>query len=199
MAPRRQIRYTVDNGFKVIIVDNLKKFIKKNVWAVGIVTGGIVLAVAMVLMISHDAAVKDGMFYEVKCRYGDEDKTYSLIVDDKPAALAFREDMETNVSELGDRAKCKFMAYPNASNDTLFMYAIVTVLNNVTFGFKEESIRDDTYQIQFFTAKDAVAALSCRYAHAQFDCYGELPVSDCPARQADAIKLLKTKCEYKPL
>jgi hypothetical protein len=175
----------------------MKKILKKYKWFVV----GSVLAVAGVaacfIFRHRDVADVDAMFYEVKCTFRAQDANYSLIVDDRKAARAFMTEME-NTTDPEDRAdSCRLIRFSRATTPDLFVYSVMTVLKGVTFAFKDEIISRNFYQVQYFTAQDEVAALSCDYAGDRFDCYDVMPAGGlCPDTLADAKKQLSDKCDF---
>jgi hypothetical protein len=175
-------------------VRNVKNLVKKYKWiAMGIVAA--VVGAAVFLCINYYQRKNNAAFYEVKCLFSREDANYSLIVDDKKAAKAFKKEME-QAENANDRADfCEFISYPNAANQTLFVYSVMAVLKDVRFAFQDEIISRNIYQVQYFSDDDSVVALSCDYAGVRFDCYNEMPAESlCPDTLEDAEKLLADKC-----
>jgi hypothetical protein len=176
-------------------VRNLKNIARKYKWIIaGAAIAAALCAIAGFMIFRNK---NDAMFYEVKCSFPREDANYSLIVDDQTAALAFKNVME-KAENPNDRAdSCQLVKYSHATDQTLFVYSVMTVLKNVTFAFKDEIVSEDFYQIQYFSADDTVGALSCSYAGARFDCYNEVPEDgQCPDTLENAKEVLSGKCDF---
>ncbi|MDR0727002.1 MAG: hypothetical protein LBF37_02965 [Rickettsiales bacterium] len=174
----------------------MKALLKKCKW---ILTGIAAMVMAVgIYFCAHYCFSKDiAMFFEVKCLFAREDANYSLIVDDKKAAQAFKKEMlyAENVNDRAD--SCQLIKYEHATNQDLFVYSVMTVLKDVTFAFKDEVISENFYQVQYFTSTDEVAALSCNYAGNRFDCYDILPADgQCPDTLENAKKRLMDKCNF---
>lgn len=172
-----------------------KDFIKKYAWLITVLA--IIVIFILVFIGLRIREPNDGMFYEVKCTYPNESASYSLVVDDKKSAVEFRKEILNGTSETGEQATCDFITYERATDDILFMYAVTTVLNDVTFAFKEQSVYDDSYRVLYYDAEDNVAAMSCQYQTERFNCYNNLPTVTCPKTLDEAKKILTDRCDYK--
>jgi hypothetical protein len=184
-------------------MDKIKKFIRKRKWA----AAGLGAALALMLLVAvlcsavlPDRDKADDPFYEVKCFYGETYAYYSLIVDDKKSARAFKNEIEGTEISGSVPVKCETISYVRAENETLFVYSVMTVLKNVTFAFKEHYVGEDFYQVQYFSADDSVAALTCQYKNDRFDCYDALPPdAECPSKVEDAQQRLAKICDHREI
>lgn len=165
-------------------------FLKKYKWIIIGVFAVIVGVCALVGGIKM--ATPDAMFYEVTCTFPTENTLYSFIVDDKKTARAFKRDM--------NEAKCNITTYDRASDDTLFIYSVMTVLKDVDFALKEYSQDKNFYQVQYFDGDDAVVSLACQYKSVRYNCYDKMPEpAECPDNAVDAKKVLGDLCEFKEI
>lgn len=170
---------------------------KTRTWVIIAVISLVVLGLGTLFTVKYFDKSADGMFFEVKCLFANEDANYSLIVDDKKSAKAFQKAM-LNPENINDRAdSCEFITFKSATEQTLFVYSVMTVLKDVTFAFKEETISKNFYQVQYFRSDDSIAALSCNYENDRYDCYDSLPDDGiCPDNATDAKKILGDKCTH---
>ena len=130
------------------------------------------------------------MFYEVKCLQPDDNFYYSLIVYDRASAIEFHREMS-------DTAKCEMITFDRATDNTLFVYATMTVLKDVIFAFKEQPIGKNQYMVQYFNVDDEVVALSCQYPNARYNCFNEMPLDPkCPMTERGAAQQLMKICDY---
>ncbi|MDR1338085.1 MAG: hypothetical protein LBJ73_03590 [Rickettsiales bacterium] len=174
----------------------MKSFLKKYKWIV-VAVAAAVLCVGAYLGVRHYLYENDAMFFEAKCLFAREDANYSLIVDDRKTALAFKAAME-KAENINDRAdSCELLEFAHAANQDLFVYSVMTVLKDVAFAFKDETVSKNFYQVQYFASDDSLAALSCSYAGSRFDCYDVMPADGlCPNTLAAAREQLSDKCSF---
>lgn len=163
--------------------------LKKYKWVIFVVLA-IALIGGVVTFVCLRNRVPDAMFYEVKCLQPDDNFYYSLIVDDKKSAIEFKREMS-------DTAKCETITFDRATDNTLFVYATMTVLKDVIFAFKEQAIGKSQYQVQYFNVDDEVVALSCQYSNARYNCFNEMPLDPkCPMTERGAQQQLMKICDY---
>lgn len=176
---------------------NMKKFLKKYKW--------IVIGVALLMLAGGGVAWymlanqvdKNAMFFESKCLFRNQGKYYSMIVDDYKSARTFARTLEYS-DELDDEVvTCAITSHSVATNETLFVYSMMTVLKDAAFAMEEYPVNGDgPYQVQFYGYDDSVVALSCHYKSVHFYCYDKLPdVPECPETSSEAYKLMGDICD----
>jgi hypothetical protein len=156
----------------------------------GIVAGAIYFAARPSYRDNYDTEI-----YVVKCWFPSDGAYYNLIVDNRRAATAFQNDIESDKTAA---IKCEFITHPRADNATLAMYSIMSVLRDSTFAFMEYYPESNYYMVKYYNANDNAVALSCQYLDVRYDCINAVPKSgDCPATTAAAATELGDVCETK--